>query len=293
MSAIANTSVQNKGSFIQKYPLISFFLLAIGLTWIFMIMDALGSHGILPFRLPLPLMVVMGYMPTLAAVIVTGATRGKDGVHALFRKLTIVRVGLGWYFFAIFGLTVMYVVAILLHNLFGYLPDLPILSDKLPHLPPLQLVLSVVPMYIVIGLVNGEELGWRGLALPRLQAKYNALTSSLIIGVIWAIFHLPLFFTVTGSSQVDWSFVSFLISTVSLSVLYTWMYNNTRGSVLMAYLFHAAAANTWSQVFSIDHADPLIGWTMAGLLILAAVVVVMGMGAENLSRKTIRIQDDR
>ena len=236
-------------------------------------------------------MVVMGYMPTLAAVIVTGATHGKEGVRALFRKLTIVRVGVGWYLFAIFGLAVMYVVVILLHNLFGYLPDLPILSDKLPPLSPLQLVLSIVPMFIVIGLINGEELGWRGFALPRLQAKYNALTSSLILGVIWTIFHLPLFFTVTGSSQADWSFVSFLISTVAMSVLYTWMYNNTRGSVLMAYLFHAAA-NTWSQVFSIDHANPLVGWIMAGLLVLAAVMVVLTSGAENLSRKTIRIQEE-
>jgi membrane protease YdiL (CAAX protease family) len=285
-----NTSIQTKESLIQKYPLVSFFLLAIGLTWIFMITDALGSRDIIPFRLPLPLMVVMGYMPTLAAVIVTGVTHGKEGVRALFRKLTIVRVGLGWYLFAIFGLAVIYVAVLLLHNLFGYVPDLPIFSDKLPPLSPLQLVLSIVPMFIVIGLVNGEELGWRGFALPGLQAKYNALTSSLILGVIWTIFHLPLFFTVTGSSQADWSFVSFLISTVSMSVLYTWLYNNTRGSVLLAYLFHAAA-NTWSQVFSIDHANPWVGWIMAGLLVLAAVIVVAATGTEDLSRTKDRIQE--
>lgn len=292
MSTITNasTSVQTKESFIQKYPLVSFFVLAIGLTWIFMIADALGSHNMIPFRLSLPLMVVMGYMPTLAAVIVTGATRGKEGVRALFRKLTIVRVGIGWYLFAILGLAVIYVVVILLHNLLGYLPDMPILSDKLPPLPPLQLVLSIVPMFIVIGLINGEELGWRGFALPRLQVKYNALTSSLILGVIWTIFHLPLFFTVTGSSQADWSFVSFLLSTIAMSVLYTWMYNNTRGSVLLAYLFHGAA-NTWSQVFSIDHANPWVGWIMAGLLVLAAVMVVAATGTEDLSRTKDRIQE--
>lgn len=292
MSTITNasTSVQTKESFIQKYPLVSFFVLAIGLTWIFMIADALGSHNMIPFRLSLPLMVVMGYMPTLAAVIVTGATRGKEGVRALFRKLTIVRVGIGWYLFAILGLAVIYVVVILLHNLLGYLPDMPILSDKLPPLPPLQLVLSIVPMFIVIGLINGEELGWRGFALPRLQVKYNALTSSLILGVIWTIFHLPLFFTVTGSSQADWSFVSFLLSTIAMSVLYTWMYNNTSGSVLLAYLFHGAA-NTWSQVFSIDHANPWVGWIMAGLLVLAAVMVVAASGTEDLSRTKDRIQE--
>src|SRR5262245_4267809 len=107
MSAITTNSVKAKESFIQKYPLASFFLLAIGLTWIFMITDALGSHDILPFRLPLPLMVVMGYMPTLAAVIVAGKTQGRDGVRALFRKVLIARVGIVWYLFAIFGLAVM------------------------------------------------------------------------------------------------------------------------------------------------------------------------------------------
>ena len=76
----------------------------------------------------------------------------------MFRKLTIVRVGIGWYLFAIFGLAVMYVVGSFL-QLSGYLPDLPILSDKLRLCLPCSWFLSIVPMFIVIGLVNGEELG--------------------------------------------------------------------------------------------------------------------------------------
>jgi membrane protease YdiL (CAAX protease family) len=291
MSTITNNSVQTKESFIQKYPLASFFLLAIGLTWIFMITDALGSHNILPFRLPLPLMIVMGYMPTLGAVIVTQATQGKEGVKALFRKLLIARVGLRWYLFAIFGIAVAFVTSIEIYNMFGNGPALPILSTRMPQMPLGQLALSIVPMFIVFTLVNGEELAWRGFALPRLQAKYNALTSSLILGVIWTLFHLPLFFTLTGSSQADWSFISFLISTVSLSVLYTWMYNHTRGSVLLAYLFHGAA-NTWTQILSIDHNGvPFVGWTMTGLTLLIAVIVVITSGAENLSRTVTRIQE--
>ena len=234
MSVITNPVVRTKESFIRKYPLTAFFILAIGLTWIFLITDALGSQGILPFRLPLPLMIVMGYMPTLAAVIVTAQTKGKDGVRALFRKLLIGRVGLRWYLVAVLGLVAVYITAIVLHNLIPGSAALPILSDKLPPLSLPQLALYVLPMFLVITLVNGEELGWRGFALPRLQAKYNALTSSLILGMIWTLFHLPLFFTVTGSSQSDWPFASFLLSTVALSVLYTWVFNNTRGSVLLA-----------------------------------------------------------
>lgn len=289
MSAIAG--IQTRQSFLQKFPLVSFFILAVGLTWIFMITDALGSHGIVPFRLPLPLMVVMGYMPTLAAVIVVGKTQGREGLRALFRKLTIVRVGVGWYLFAIFGLAFMYIGAILLYNQFSGLTPISVLSKNTPPFSsPLELVSQIAILFLIIGIVNGEELGWRGFALPRLQAKYDALTSSLVLGVIWSVFHLPLFFTLTGSSQSDWSFTNFLISTIAMTTLYTWMYNNTRGSVLLAYLFHAAA-NTWSQVFSIDHANQSLNWIITGVLVLAAVIVVAVTGTEHLSRTTDRIQE--
>ena len=291
MTTFVETSNRTlKTNLIQRYPLISFFVLAIGLTWIFMITDALGSQGILPFRLPLPLMLVMGYMPTLAAVIVAGITEGKEAVRALFRKLLIARVGLRWYLVAIFGLPVIYVATLVIYNGFSGLPAAPILSTHMPALPPLQLALSIVPMFLVIGIVNGEELAWRGFALPRLQSRYNALTSSLILGAIWTLFHLPLFFTKTGSSQADESFVGFLFSTVAITILYTWIYNNTRGSVLLAYLFHASA-NTWTQVFSIDHANPTIGWILVGLMVLVAATVVIVTGAENLSRRIERMKE--
>ena len=189
-------------SFSTRYPVAVFFLLAIGLTWILMIVDALGSQGILPFRLPLPLMIVMGYMPTLATVMVVGKTQGRAGIRVLFRKLLIWRVGLRWYLFAIFGPAVIYMLAIVLYNGIEPLAHLPILSDRLLSGSALKLMLSLVPMFLVITLVNGEELAWRGYAMPQLQARYSALTSSLLMGMIWAVFHLPLFFTRTGSSQL-------------------------------------------------------------------------------------------
>ena len=256
-----------------------------------MITDALGSHGILPFRLPIPLLIVMGYMPTLAAVIVTSQTKGREGVKALFRKLLIARVGRIWYRFAICGIAILAGMTIVLYNALGNGPVISILSEHVPAVSgPIQLVFILVLMYLVIGLVNGEEIAWRGFALPRLQAKYSALTSSILLGIIWTLFHLPLFFTVTGSSQADMSFMIFLISTVSISILYTWMYNNTRGSVLIAYLFHAAA-NTWTQVFSIDHSNRFVDWTLTGLIVFTAIIVIALAGAENLSRKSVRIQE--
>jgi len=289
MSTIANNSVQTKESFIQKYPLLSFFVLAIGLTWVFMITDALGSHNIIPFRLPLPLMIVMGYMPTLAAVIVARATEGKDAVRALFRKLFIGRVGLGWYLVAIFGMIPIYILSVLTYNISGSGPAISILSKDVPNAPLWQLALTSIPMFIVIGLVNGEELAWRGFAMPRLQARFNALTSSIVMGFLWSLFHLPLFFTKTGSSQADMTFLSFTVSTVSITIIYTWLLNHTRGSVLLAYLFHASQ-NTWSRIVAVDHSNMFINWSGAIILLVLAVIVVVTNGAENLSRRNSRIQ---
>lgn len=286
--------VSNKSgpsSLVNKYPLMIFFLLVFGLTWPFMIVDALGSHEVLSFRLSTPLMIVMGYMPTLAAIIVTGLTKGKDGVRDLFGKLLIAKVGLRWYFVAILGYAAVCAGAIGIANIFGE-SFVPFLSENLPQFSsPVETVLSVTVMFILISLVNGEELAWRGFALPRLQAKYNALTSSVILGVIWGLFHLPLFFTLTGSSQSGASIIGFLISTVSMTVIFTWMYNHTRGSVLLAYFLHGAT-NTWTQVFAIDHnVNPLVSGAMTGLTVFVALILIVTMGTENLSRSGTRIQE--
>jgi membrane protease YdiL (CAAX protease family) len=185
MTTLTATSNQAKASFVQKYPLVTFFVLVFALTWSFMVVDALGSQNILPFRLPIPLLIVMGYMPTLAAVIVTGLTKGKVGVRALFGKLLIARVGIKWYAFAIFGYGVMSIAAILLSNLLGGSPASPVLSEEMSHSSaPLAMIINIAMLYIILGLINGEELAWRGFALPRLQAKYNALTSGIILGVM-------------------------------------------------------------------------------------------------------------
>ena len=289
MSAITGSAVQTKPSFVQRHPLIAFFLLAIGLTWIFLVTDALGSRGIIPFRLPLPLLLVMGYMPTLAAVLVTGATKGLAGIGALFRRLLIARVGWPWYAFAIFATAVVSVVTVALYNALSVGQAVPILSAKTTSLSGPMLITSILLLFLISGIINGEELAWRGFALPRLQAKYTALQSSLILGPIWALFHLPLFFT-TGSSQEHMSFVGFLVSTTALTVLFTWLFNNTRGSVLLAYLFHASQ-NTWTQVFTVDHAQRGLDWIMAGLFALLALVVVLAAGPRHLSRSASRIQE--
>ncbi|MFB0537313.1 MAG: type II CAAX prenyl endopeptidase Rce1 family protein, partial [Anaerolineae bacterium] len=94
----------------------------------------------------------------------------------------------------------------------------------------------VVPFFLVDVLTNGEEIGWRGYVLPRLQARFSALVSSLILGVVWGLWHLPRFW-VAGDTE---SFALATLHNIAMAVLFTWVYNNTNGSLLMVTLFHAA-----------------------------------------------------
>lgn len=274
---------------IEKYQIPILFVLVLALTWPFMIVDVLGSHGILPFRVPVALWLVMGYMPTLAAVIVTGLTQGRGGVRTLLRKLLIARVGLKWYVFAIFGLAATCVAAIFLNNQFGASPARPFLPEEALAAGPIGLLLTATLGFLVRGIFNGEELAWRGAALPKLQSKYDALTSSLILSVPWILFHLPLFFT-KGATQENMSFVAYAVQLVATTILFTWLYNNTRGSVLLAYLMHAAA-NTWTVFFAIDPANQVQTWALTGVTVLLAVVVIAVSGPQNLSRTNARITE--
>jgi membrane protease YdiL (CAAX protease family) len=142
-----------------------------------------------------------------------------------------------------------------------------------------------LPLFFLIQVfTNGEEIGWRGYALPKLQARHGALIASLIIGVIWAFWHVPKFLT-AGSAQ-DYSFWLYLLDTIALAILFTWVYNNTKSSLLLVTLFHAAL-NT-SAVFlpiipaAIGDVRPTL--IAIGLHCLAAIIVVIVTGPARLSR---------
>jgi membrane protease YdiL (CAAX protease family) len=287
-ASVIASEKNNSNSLVHQYQLPIFFVLVLGLTWPFMIWDALASHGILPFRLPVPVALLQAYMPTVAAVIVTGLTFGRPGIRALFKKLLIARVGLRWYAFAILGIAGICIAAILLANRFGPMPAVSIVSDMFPASSLLMWSLSVTVFFVIVGVLNGEELAWRGFALPRLQTKYSALTASVILSVPFTLFHLPLFF---DPQMGMGSFPSFAIRAVALMILFTWLFNHTRGSVLLAYILHASF-NTWTRVLSIDTAgNPFQDWMMTLVMVLLATILVAGTGWRNLSRTKTRIQE--
>jgi membrane protease YdiL (CAAX protease family) len=157
--------------------------------------------------------------------------------------------------------------------------------------PSASLVLLAIPFLLFDAIANGEEIGWRGYVLPRLQAKYSALAASLIVGVIWGFWHLPKFLSHWDTT----AFVLFMIGTTAKAVLYTWLYNNTRGSLLLTILFHASGnaggvflpvANTVAD----DNTSLLIIQTL--IEITAAVVVTIAAGSARLSRTaSLQVQE--
>lgn len=272
---------------IARRPLASFFVLAFGLTWSFLIADFLGSWGVIPFRLTLSgpglaLTLLMAYAPTLAALVVAGATEGRAGIDSLLRAAVRWRVGLRWYAVALGGPPVLFFVAARLAELLGGEPR------PLPVQGWTVLVAGLVNT-LVHGIANGEELGWRGYALPQLMKRQRALSASLTLGVIWFVFHVPIMFvpnSIAGGQSLETA-LPFLVSVLAASVLMTWLYRGTGGSVLVPWLFHGAV-NAWPSLLGGAGSEVRLAWVQAALVALAAAAVVTRYGPDLRSPRSDR-----
>ncbi len=240
----------------RKHRLIAFFGLAYLLTW--------WIYPLLKFS---PLLGIFGlFGPALAAIIMAAVTEGKAGVKALLSRVVLWRAGLQWYVIALGLPTLLALATAALGYLLGAAEFI-----QAGVLTPIELVLFV--------LVVGEELGWRGYALPLLLEKRSALTASLILGVLWGLWHLPTFL-VPGTPQYGLPLVAFVLLTVEYSILMTWVFLHTHGSVLIATLFHGAI--NLSQGFFVGSiAGASRYWLLSIVYGVAALIaaVVLGLNA--------------
>jgi uncharacterized protein len=197
----------------------------------------LANAGLLPFQVPLAAAIFIGYGFVIASLLMTGLTLGRDGVLRLLRRFLIWRVGWQWYAVAFLLIPTLSVLGLWLDV---WLRQTPLdFSQVLAYEmfgPSVNLILLVVPFFLFDAIANGEEIGWRGYILPRLQVKYSALTASLVIGLLWGIWHIPKFLAHWDTAAFAW----FMVDVMAKSVLLTWMYNNTKGSLLLVTLFHAS-----------------------------------------------------
>ncbi len=262
--------------FVRSHPIVALLFLTFGLTWMLEIPMVLAARGVLPFEFPLWGVILMGWMPGLAAILVALATGGRAALKALFARVFVWRVGWSWYLLVIGGTAAIWLSAVLLNRLLGGS------GLQLPELS-LDLLIGVTITFVLLFLVNSEELVWRGSLLPRLQTRWSALGASVFIGLFEGLFHLPLFFQ-PGSDQAAAGLPVFVIGSVAGAIVFSWLFNNTRGSLLLVQLFHIFA-NTWITVFAAAPADNVATqWLFNGLLLVMAAVVVAACGARYLSR---------
>ena len=277
-----------------------FFILVFALTWQRSIIGAAYSQGVTsePPSTLVNLLYFLG-TPLVAAILVTTLTRGRIGLKEWTARLVRWRVGLKWYLISLGIYPLVSLVAFAIsslasggrwtvammwnagfENLQQNAARIGLNPENTGHIFAILLVTSfIVPIF--------EEGGWRAFALPRLQEQYSALASGLTLGVIWAIWHLPSFFTV-GSDHYGMPFLWFLIVIVSISILMVWIMNHTNQSVLMTILFHFSiiiSGHFLPTQLAYQTGNTIALWLTAGLLVAITVAVILFEGSAWLVRE--------
>ena len=211
-----------------------------------------------------PLYILAVYSPGIAGIFLVWRHYGLKGLGSFFQRLTLWRAPLTWWLFLILVIPVLFYTAAAIKGT---------LRDPFPFSPWFQ-VLPALGLALFLGPI--EEFGWRGLALPLLQRKFVPFWAGLLLGLIWAVWHIPAFL-MSGTPQSSWSFVPFFAGVVAISVVQTPLFNASRGSLLIAVIYHFQMMNPiWPD------AQP---WDSL-LIILAAVIIVW------LNRSTMFHQGD-
>jgi membrane protease YdiL (CAAX protease family) len=266
--------------FLKRYSLAIGIPLMFALTWPI----DLANSGILPIQFPFIVYLFLGWGFGVASLIMTGLTLGKEGVITLLKRYLHWRVGWKWYLAALLLEPLLIVLGVYGNALVtGVVPDFSKVTAYRIFGEGATLWLFVVPFFLTDLIANGEEMGWRGYVLPRLQADYSALTSALIVGVIWGLWHLLKYLT-------HWNTLLFALSMIhamAFAVTLAWLYNNTKGSLLLVAMMHASS-NTAGLFFpmastvSSENLGAYVGWVL--LEVVAAVIVVWISGPARLSR---------
>jgi uncharacterized protein len=262
-------------SLVRRHPLIAFFVLTYALAWILWL-PLVFLQDTIPAAPGLVLALLGSAVPSLLGIFLTAIVLGRGALRKLLARLPIWRVDPRWYLVVVLGPAALVGGMVAFNALLG--------GPALSGVPLLTAVITLT-FFIFPGSALGEEIGWRGYALPRLQARRSALGASLILGVIWAFYHLPLFFT-GQAFRSPGLFVPFVISGIALSVILTWVYNGTGGSLLLVVLLHATANLPLTLLLEPLGSRAMLPFLLfVGPMVVAAIVVVIVAGPAHLSRK--------
>jgi len=266
---------------LRQHSIGGYFLLAYVISWFVWAPLVASAQGW--YEGPVsPYLYALGFMgPMVAAVVVTGIHEGAAGLRRLLSHVLRYRIGIRWYLFALFASPILFGLSAAIAHLLGDpWPDWHLYGRMDDVFPGLGLVASWLGHLFIVCM--GEEVGWRGYALPRLQRGRSALKATAILSVVWALWHVPTFLFDQDLAQGLGMAVGFLFATFPVAVLYTWLYNSSGGSVLLVSL--------WSSSMTLAIASPAaagnIPLIMVTLMTILAMVVANVAGAENLSRSS-------
>jgi uncharacterized protein len=265
-------------AFVERHPLLSFYALAIAITWGGLIMvvggpsEILGSPELLGTRFALVMLAWLAG-PSVAGILMTGLLHGRAGLRDLLTRVTRWRVGARWYAVALLTAPLLVTAVLFALSLSSpeYLPTILTISDKV----------ALLLLGIVGTLVGGifEELGWTGFATPTLlrRMRYGVLTTGLIVGVLWGVAHFPLYYWGASGDLSGALLVAVMAANVfawfpPYRVLMVWVYGRTE-SLLLAMLMHGSATGSLVIFASLAPGWPLFTF----LLVFGAVLwVVVG-----------------
>jgi uncharacterized protein len=240
-----------------------FFVAALGMTWALQLPALLAQQGILPGpveRYLLPA-VLGGFGPLIAAVLAARIEAGGAGMRDLLRRVRIWRMNPAWYLVALGLFAGIYLAGSAVYRLAG--------GDEagrwlyLPEHPQHVAAMMIIPL--------GEEPGWRGFALPRLQARYGPLRASLVLGILWAAWHAVMFVLQEATPLV---FVVAMANIVVGSLVFSWIFNRTRESLLLAILAHVGVHLNNPFRALPDNVTPFFVYTAAIAVAAAALVLI-------------------
>ncbi len=282
---------------VSEHPIIAYFLLAYAGTWLLMSPLILGLEGLGIFHFHVSstigsiLFLASTFAgPTLSAFLVTSAMEGKIGVKNFLRRYILWQVKFKWYLVAIFGAPLLY---FLLSTIWlGFSPIQSLVTHWTKFFTFYLPALLIFPALITWG----EEPGWRGFALTQLQKKYNPLVSSLILGFLHGVWHLPIFVMVGGPNPAGpFNPMTFVINTLGImtvTIIWAWVFNNARQSILIAVLLHSSLNSGQAFVRQIlPSFPPQIGIvSYAVLLAIALLIVILTKGRLGLKQNNKGIE---
>jgi membrane protease YdiL (CAAX protease family) len=288
---------------LARHPIIIYSIFAYAGTWLVWLPLLLSEDGLglLSYSSPLSLLLTGGLGtfsgPALAAFVMTGVTEGRAGVRRLLRSIVLWRVGLRWYLFVLLGIPVVLILGAIA------VPETLASFEPMAPLPMLvsYLILFIYPA-LLIGGPLGEEPGWRGFALPRLQRRYGPLVGSLILSPLWAFWHVPIWLTAWRAAGMFnlYNLIVYVLFITVWTIVMTWVFNNTRGSVLMAILLHTSVDAFPNGILwpllpasnTVTGYGVLVGYFGMVIGLGAVALVVIGLTRGRLGYQTYRREED-